>query len=57
MSKWDRELTTLTKGDLDDIGDTVHEVTWEAMDEAMLEQQIVLGVLRTQIQELGTQAS
>ena len=40
---------TLTKGDLYDIGDTVHEVTKEALQEAMSQQQIVLGALRAQL--------
>lgn len=48
-SKWDRELTTLTKGDIGDTGDTVREATWDAIDEAMLEQQIVLRELRAQL--------
>jgi hypothetical protein len=56
-SKLDGELITLTEGDLGDIGDTVREVTREAIDEAMTEQQIVLGVLRVQLQELGARAS
>lgn len=45
MSKLDGELITLTEGDLCDIGDTVHEVTQEVLNEAMMEQQTVLGVL------------
>jgi len=42
----------LTKGDLYDIGYTVREVTKEALWEVMSEQQIVLGALRAQLQEL-----
>ena len=47
-SKLDGEPITLTKGDLYDIGDIVHEVTREALPEAMTEQQNVLGVLQVQ---------
>ncbi len=50
-------MTTLTEGDLGDIGDTVRKVTREVIDEAMLEQQIVLGALCARIQEFGTWVS
>jgi len=56
-SKWDGELTTLTEGNLGDTGETVREVTQDAIDEAMSKQQIVLGELHVQIQELGTWAA
>ena len=48
--KWDEEFTTLTEGDLGYIGDIVYKVTWEAIDEPMSEQQIVLGALRVKLQ-------
>jgi len=48
-SELDGEPITLPEGDLYDIGDTIHEVTREALQEAMTEQQNVLGVLRTQL--------
>ena len=51
-SKLDGEPITLTEGDLYDIGDTVREVTREAHQEEMTEQQNVLGALRAQLQEL-----
>ena len=58
MSKWDGELTTLSEGDLGAIGDKVHEVTWEAIDEAMSEQQICWGlsVTDTRTWDTGTAA-
>jgi len=34
-SKWDGELTTLTEGDLGDIGDTVREATRDAINDTM----------------------
>ena len=40
------EPITLIERDLYDIGDTVHEVTKEELQEAMSKQQIVLGALR-----------
>lgn len=49
------EPITLTEGDLYDIGDTVREVTREALKEEMTEQHIVLGELRAQLQELQVQ--
>ena len=51
-SKLDGEPITLTEGDQCDIGDTVFEVTREVLQEAMREQEIVLGVLTMQLQEL-----
>jgi len=48
-SKLDGELITLTEGDLYDIGDIVREVTREVLQEAMTEQQIVLGALKVQL--------
>jgi len=46
VSKLDIEPITLTKDDLYDIGDTICEVTREALQEAMTKQQNVLGALR-----------
>lgn len=43
--KTDSEVTTLIKGNLNDIENIIHEATREAVDEAMLEQHIVLGEL------------
>lgn len=48
-SKLDSEPITLIEGDLYDIGDTVREVTREAFQEVMMEQQNVLGALRAQL--------
>jgi len=48
-SKLDGKPITLTEGDLYDIGDTVCKVTREALQEAMTEQQNVLGALRAQL--------
>jgi len=45
----------LTEGDLYDIGRIVRDVTKEALQEVMMEQQIVLGALRAQQQELQVQ--
>jgi len=56
-SKLDRELVTLTEGDLGEIEDTVCEVTQEVFNEAMIEQQTMLGALYTQLQELEVQPS
>lgn len=46
-SKLDRELVTLTEGDLGEIEDTICEVTQEVFNEAMIEQQTMLGALCT----------
>jgi len=54
VSKTDSGVTTLTEGDLNDIENTVWDIARDAVDKAMLEQQIVLGELRTELQELGT---
>jgi len=48
-SKLAIDLITLIEGDLYDIGDMVREVTKEALQEAMSEQQTVLGALRVQL--------
>jgi len=45
-SKLDIKPITLTEGNLCEIGDMVHEVTREALQEAMTEPQCVLGGLR-----------
>lgn len=45
----DCEPITLIKGDLYDIGDKVHEVTREALQEMMTKQQNVLGALRARL--------
>lgn len=37
-SKWDGELTTLTKGELRDIGDTIREATRDAINDVVLQQ-------------------
>ena len=42
------------EGNLNDIENITREATREAVDEAMLEQHIVLGELRTQLRELGS---
>lgn len=47
MFKSDSEMTTLIEGDLDDIRDTIWDVTWDAIDGAMSEEHIVLGELDT----------
>lgn len=54
-SKLDGEPITVTEGDLCNIGDTVHKVTKEVLQEAMTEQQIVLGALTMKLQELQVQ--
>lgn len=51
----DIKPVTQTEGDLYDMGDTVHEVTKEALQEAMTEKEIVMGSLRAQLQELQVQ--
>ena len=51
-SKLDIEPITLIEGDLCDIDDTVREVTQEALQEAMMEQQNLLGAIRAHLQEL-----
>ena len=48
----DGEHITVIEGDIYDISDTVREVTKEVIQEAMMEQQNVLGALRVQLQEL-----
>lgn len=53
MSKSDSEVTTLIEGDLNDIGDTIRDAAQDAINEAMSEQQIVLGELCMQLQKLG----
>lgn len=45
----DIEPITLTEGDLYDIGDTIHKVTREVLQEAMTEKQNVLGAPREQL--------
>jgi len=50
--KLDGEPITLTDCDLCDINDTVHEVTREVLQEAMMEHQTVLGAFMIQLQEL-----
>lgn len=55
--KLDIEPIALTEGYLYDISNTVHKVTWEVLQEAMMEQQNVLGALRVQLQELQVWAS
>lgn len=55
-SKLAIDLITLTKGDLYDISETVHDVTNEVLQEFMTEHQNVLGALRAQLQELQVQA-
>jgi hypothetical protein len=51
-SKLSIDPITLTEGDLHDIGETVRDVTNEALQDFMQENQIVLGALRAQLQEL-----
>jgi len=43
----DSGVTTLTEGDLIDVEKTVWDATWEVVDEAMVEHQIVCGELHT----------
>ena len=46
------DLTILTEGDLHDIGETVRNVTSEALQEFMMGNQTILGALRAKLQEL-----
>ncbi len=48
-SKMDSGVTTLTEGGLNDIENIVWDTAQDVVDEAMSEQQIVLGELRTQL--------
>ena len=41
------DLVTLTEGDLHDIDEIVHDITSEALQKFMKENQIMLGALRT----------
>ena len=45
------DLSTLTEGDLHDIGETMRDVTYDALQDFMQENQIVLGALKAQLQE------
>lgn len=47
---------TLTEGDLYDIGDTVRDVTIEALQQFEEQQKIILGVIQIGLQELQTHA-
>ena len=51
-SKLDIDPITLTKSDLHDIGETVCDVTNEALQDFIQEHQTLLGALRAQPQEL-----
>jgi len=51
-SKLAIDLITLTEGDLHDIGETIRDVTKEALQDFMQEHQTMLGALRVQLQEL-----
>jgi len=51
-SKTSFDPITLIEGDLNDIGETVHNVTMEALQQFKEENQMELGALLTQIQEL-----
>lgn len=51
-SKLDIDLITLTEGDLHDIGETVCDVTNEALQEFIQEHQTMLEALKAQLQEL-----
>ena len=51
-SKLAIDAITLTEGNLYDIDDMVREITKEALQEVMTEQQTMLGTLRAQLQEL-----
>lgn len=48
-SKSNCEVTTITEGDLNDIENTIQDSTQDVVDEAMSDQQIVLGELYTQL--------
>lgn len=50
----DSEVTTLMEDNLNDIESIVREATWEAVNEAMSKQHILLGELWTQLCELGS---
>jgi len=45
VSELSIDLITLTEGDLHDIGETVHEIMTEALQDLAEENQIVLGAL------------
>jgi len=51
-SKTSFDPITLTEGDLHDIGETVRDVTMEALQQFEEQQQLLLGALRTKLQEL-----
>ncbi len=51
-SKTSLDPITLTEGDLHDIGETVRDVTAEALQQFEEQQQLVLGALQTELQEL-----
>lgn len=51
-SKTSFDLITLTEGDLHDIGETVRDITTEALQQFVEENTMLLGALWTQIQEL-----
>lgn len=48
---------TLREGDLHDIGDTVWDITTEALQQFEQQQQIILGAIQTGFQEMQTCAS
>lgn len=50
--KFSIDLIALTEGDLHDINETIYDITSEALKYFMQENQIVLGALRAQLQEL-----
>jgi len=52
VSKLSIDLITLTEGDPHDIGEAVHDVTNEALQDFMQDHQTMLGALRAQLQEL-----